>query len=369
MTRPLSQKMRFLTFTSIALLGFVHGYNLNPAYLAPYSTLENEPLTFTTFFQYFFSNGFLRFRIPILFLISGYLYALYDAKPYPERTKKRFVTLVVPYLLWSAIGLLITFLLQQFSFTADIVRRAGIDQMGDNRPYTEISWQGILFRWLFMPISYQLWFILVLFIYNAAYPVFRYMVDKFPWFWFLATGFLWFTLFNIRHLEGQGMFFFSIGIWLQKRQVNIENVPKWFSLGLCWIFFTGICIIKTFIAFEFEPNNMATMVTLTVLYQLAVISGILAIWYSTDKIAAWWMRQEWLKDSTGYSFIIFGLHVPLLVYVMHFALDLLGDFRYARLTAYMLVPVSVIICCIGIGHLLKKFTPGFYTLLTGGRGF
>lgn len=369
MTRATSQKMRFLTFTSIALLGFVHGYNLNPSYLAPYSTLDNEPLSFTTFFQYFFSNGFLRFRIPILFLISGYLYAQYDSKPYWERTKKRFLTLIIPYLLWSAIGLLITFIFQQFSFTADIVFRAGIDQMGDNRPYAEIGWKGILFRWLVMPISYQLWFIFVLFIYNAAYPFFRLMILRVPWIWFLATGFLWFTLFNIRHLEGQGMFFFSIGIWLQKRQINIEKLPKWFSVGLCWIFFMGVCLIKTFIAFEFEPNTYATLVTLTVLYHLAAVSGILAIWFSVDQLAAWWMQQERLKDSTGYSFFIFGLHVPLLVYAMRFALDLIGDFRYGRLTAFILVPVSVIIFCILVGHFFKRFTPGFYSLLTGGRGF
>jgi len=95
MTRALSQKMRFLTFISIALLGYVHGYNLNKTYLTPWSTID-EPLTFTTFFEYFISNGFLRFRIPILFLISGYLYAQYDNKPYGQRTKKRFITLIFP---------------------------------------------------------------------------------------------------------------------------------------------------------------------------------------------------------------------------------------------------------------------------------
>lgn len=368
MTRPLSQKMRFLTFTSIALLGFVHGYNLNPAYLAPYSTIENDPLSFTAFFQYFFSNGILRFRIPILFIISGYLYAQYDAKPYWERTSRRFVTLIVPYLLWSAIGLLLTYTLQQFPLTADIVFRAGIDQMGDNRPYAEIGWKGVIYRWLVMPVSYQLWFIFVLFLYNAAYPIFRFMVLKFPWVWFLATGFLWFTLFNVRHLEGQGMFFFSIGIWLQKRQVNIEKAPKWFSLGLCWIFFVGVCLVKTFIAFEFEPGTAATKMTLTILYHLAVVSGIMAVWFSADKIAAWWMQQEGLNDSTRYSFFIFGLHVPLLAYVMRFALDLMEGFRFSRFTAFLLAPALVIVLCIAIGHLVKRVSPRFYSLLTGGRG-
>lgn len=68
MTRSLSQKFRFFTFVCIALLAYVHGYNLRDTYLNPFSTVD-EPLTFTAFFEYLFANGLLRFRIPMLFLI------------------------------------------------------------------------------------------------------------------------------------------------------------------------------------------------------------------------------------------------------------------------------------------------------------
>src|SRR3954471_15749994 len=130
MNRFLSQKFRFYSFLSISLLLYVHGYNLNVAYLTPFSTV-NEPLTFTTFIEYFLANGALRFRIPLLFIISGYIYALQDKKPYKERAKKRFVTLIIPFIIWSAVGLLITYLWQQFPTTAQAVREAQLDQMGD----------------------------------------------------------------------------------------------------------------------------------------------------------------------------------------------------------------------------------------------
>ncbi|HMP91709.1 MAG TPA: acyltransferase [Phnomibacter sp.] len=368
MNRQLSLKIRFLTFISIALLGFVHGYNLTNPYLTPYATVEHDPLTITTFIQYFFANGFLRFRIPILFLISGYLYALYDYKPYWQRTKHRFVTLLVPYFIWSAIGLLITFLLQQFPYTAHIVASAAIDQMGDNRPYSEIGWHGIIIRWAFAPISYQLWFIYVLFVYNVLYPLFRLMVIRFAWPWFILTGFLWATFFNIGFMEGQGLFFFSIGIWLQKRLISIDKEPKWFSLGLCWIFFIGVCCVKTFIAFEFEPGNRATFITLSILYQLTVVSGILAIWFGVDKLAQWWMQRPWLKQSANQAFFMYGLHVPLLVYIMTMVLQLLQGWALARLIAYILVPAVVMIVCISIGNLLRRIAPAIYNVITGGRG-
>ena len=95
MNRFLSQKFRFYSFVCISMLLFVHGYNLNETYLTPFSQVK-EKMTFTTFFEYVVSNGLLRFRIPLLFIISGYIFALQDIKPYKERVKKRVMTLMVP---------------------------------------------------------------------------------------------------------------------------------------------------------------------------------------------------------------------------------------------------------------------------------
>ncbi len=130
MDRFLSQKFRFYSFISIALLLFVHGYNLQETHLTPFSVVK-EQLTFTTFIEYFLANGALRFRIPLLFIISGYIYAIQDKKPYEERIKKRFITLIIPFLIWSAAGLIITYLWQQFPAAAQAVKDAQLDQLGD----------------------------------------------------------------------------------------------------------------------------------------------------------------------------------------------------------------------------------------------
>src|SRR5437868_2814066 len=104
MNRFISQKFRFYSFICIALLMFVHGYNLKETYLTP-ASLVDEPMNFASFIEYFISNGLLRFRIPMLFMISGYIFALQDNKPYGERVKNRFITLIIPYFIWAAIGL------------------------------------------------------------------------------------------------------------------------------------------------------------------------------------------------------------------------------------------------------------------------
>ncbi|MFT3680871.1 MAG: acyltransferase [Ferruginibacter sp.] len=367
MNRFLSQKLRFFTFFCIALLVYVHGYNLNVAYLAPISSVQ-EPLTITTFTEFLFANGLLRFRIPMLFIISGYLYAFYDNRPYIERTKKRFVTLIIPYLIWSAVGLLVTYLFQQFPITAKAVLLSDLDQLHDNRPYAEIGWAGILKRWILVPISFQLWFIFALFVYNVVYPGLRWLVLKIPYIWFPLAFFLWFTYFNVFYIEGQGLLFFSLGIWLQKKNISIERPPRWFPQGLFWILYIGINIIKTFIAFELEGYTTLSMVVLLILYNFSILAGIMAIWFGSNAVVRWCMNQRWFSKASAFSFFIYGLHIPLMAYLMRLAFMYTHNLPNYRLLCYILVPAFVVLLCIILANILRKIVPGLYRLMTGGRG-
>lgn len=368
MNRFLSQKFRFYSFVCIALLLFVHGYNLKIAYLSP-ASLVNEDLTFTTFIEYLFANGLLRFRIPILFLISAYIFAMHDQRPYGERIKKRFISLMIPYFIWSAVGLAITFLLQQFPATARIVHESQLDQLGDNRPYKIIGWVGVLFRWIVAPVSFQLWFIRSLFVYNLLYPVFKWAVLKYPVITFCILFLFWVSMSSVILIEGQGMFFFALGIWLNKTNYQIINRPDWYSSSICWLFFVGISVIRTFMAFEFETNTPLTIGLLTVLYIISVGTGVLAIWYSADSMIKWFMERRWFVWASSFSFIIYGLHIPILAYLTQFIYlhwNFIPDYR---LLTYIIAPVFVLVFCIGTGALFRVWFPKIYRIATGGRGF
>jgi fucose 4-O-acetylase-like acetyltransferase len=368
MNRFLSQKFRFYSFLCIALLLYVHGYNLNVTYLTPYSTVD-EPLTFTTFIEYFFANGALRFRIPMLFMISGYIYALQDNKPYGERIKRRIRTLIIPFLIWSALGLILTYLWQQFPVTAQAVKDAQLDQFGDNRPYTEIGWEGILRRWLVKPVSFQLWFIRSLFIYNMLYPVIKWAVIKYPVIWFSVLFIFWHTIFSFFFIEGLGLFFFSFGIWLRKSNYPIHKKPSWFSHYLSWLFFIGMSFIKSFMAFELEPETLLTRIVLYALHDVSIASGILAIWFSGNGVVKWFMKKRWFVSTTSFSFIIFALHVPLIHYTTRLAFIYWRNLTNYRLVTYLVTPVFILLFCIAVGMLFRKIWPKGYRIATGGRGF
>ena len=367
-SRFLSQKLRFYTFISIVLLLFVHGYNLKETYLLPHSTVD-EPLGITTFFELFIANGILRFRIPLLFIISGFIYALQDRIPYKEQVKKRAFTLLVPYLLWSAVGLAITFLWQQFPVTAQAVLDARLDQLGDNRPYAAIGWSGILFRWLLAPIAFQVWFILALFLYDLLYPFIRWVLGKNAILWLGITFILWAFEISFLVFDCRGLFFFSLGVWLQKTNFNLEKKPKWLSLGLAWLFFIGFCVIKTFMAFELDPASPVTYWILNILHTVSVLSGILAVWFGADRLVKWCMRRHWFVWATSFSFFVFGLHAPLVVYLTRLCYLYIHEIPNYRLLTYLLVPVIILAFSIAMAAAMRKLLPGLYRLATGGRGF
>jgi fucose 4-O-acetylase-like acetyltransferase len=367
MNRFISQKFRFYSFVCIALLVFVHGYNLEDGYLQPF-TLVEEPLTFTTFIEYLLANGILRFRIPMLFIISGYIMALQDRKPYRQMAKRRFQTLMVPYFIWSAVGLLLTFIWQQVPVLAEAVYAAQVDQLGDNRAYSAIGWKGILFRWIVVPISFQLWFIRSLFIYNLLYPVFRWCIHRYPRAWFGGMFLLWILQFNFIFVESQGLLFFSLGIWLSKSAYPLHRQPEWFSYYLAWLFFIGLGVIRTFMAFELEASHFTTWLMI-LMYAGMVIAGLLAVWFGADPVVKWCMQRPWFLWISAFSFIIYGLHVPLIQYITMLMYHYLHALPNYRILVYVLAPLSTLVICILAGALLRKAVPGFYRLATGGRGF
>lgn len=349
------------------LLVYVHGYNLNDSYLQPF-TIVQERLTFTSFFEYFTANGLFRFRIPMLFAISGYLFSLGDEQPYLKRIGKRTKTLLLPYLIWSAIALLITFLWQQFPVTAKAVFNAQLDQFGDNRPYTEIGWKGIVQRWTLVPVAFQLWFIRVLFVYNLLYPLLKSAVIKIPKIWFTVCILLWLTMFGLHFIEGEGLLFFSLGIWLAKRNKDLTVTPKWLNLKWVVPVFLFVCTTKSILAFYALPN-MFYGITLLLLHKITVFTGFITFWFGCDAMVKWLMNRKWFVWVSAFSFMIYALHVPLINYTHQLILPYTKSWPLYRMTDYLLLPLAIIIFSITVGALLRWTTPKLYGILTGGRGF
>ena len=104
---------------------YVHAFNFDDRYLWPGRPFE-EAMNLPNFLQVLITNGLFRFGIPLFFLRSGFLIAETEERYTPlTRIKKRFHTLVLPYLAWSFIGLAIA---RHGGRRPDIFRPLGIYQ-------------------------------------------------------------------------------------------------------------------------------------------------------------------------------------------------------------------------------------------------
>lgn len=356
----------------MVLLVFVHGYNLDLRYLQPWTT-PGEPLTATSFIEYFLANGIFRFRIPMLFIISGYLYAWHDQKPNDERMNKRLRTLLVPYLLWSAFGIAMTYVLELFPYTRNLVAGSHVMQIDDSRLLLhDYRWYELLTRWLVIPVSYQLWFIRVLLVYNLAYPAIRWCVlhKNARWIFFGFAFLLWLGTMGFVFVEGEGLLFFSLGVWMQKTDFSIEAPGRWLR-PLGWgIVFVGLAAIKTYLAFNGEALiGRSVYPVIVLMHKMVVFSGLVTCWYGFDPVVKWCMARPWFAWLSAFSFIIYAMHAPLVAITINSMIELLQPLKGAQLMAFFLLPVSLLLLCILTGVALRYFVPKAYSTLTGGRGF
>ena len=363
-----SLKFRFWSFVSMVLLVFVHAYNLNESYLQPW-TIPGEPLTFTGFTEYWLANGILRFRIPMLFIISGYLFAMGDAKGYKQRSGKRVRTLFYPYLIWSAVGLLLTYVLELSDYGKNIVTATRMMQIDESRTLLhQYHWYEVLARWIFFPVSYQLWFIRVLLIYNLVYPAIRWCVmhPKAKWFFFSIVFLFWMATVGLVLIEGEGLLFFSIGVWMQKTNFNIDTPNKWLQPKYWIIIFLGLSVLKTILAFNVYFTGIEPV--LLIMHKLVVGSGLICAWYGADKLVKYCMNKSWFVWLSAFSFMIYVLHAPLVVYATKAIFLQINHWVGYRMFTFILLPLCLVILSVLIAFLIRKLLPAVYSFITGGRG-
>jgi fucose 4-O-acetylase-like acetyltransferase len=366
-----SSKFRFWAFISMVLLVFVHGYNLHERYLQPW-TLPGEPLTLTAFTEYFLANGIFRFRIPMLFIISGYLFAMHDHIPYKKRIGKRARTLVVPYFAWSALGLAFTWILEWSAVGRSMVAGSHVVQIDATRALLhDYRWYELLTKFVFFPVPFQLWFIRVLFIYNLAYPALRWCVmhPVARWIFFPVVALMWLGTMGFVFFEGEGLLFFSLGILMQKRMFDIETPgkglhPLWWGAA-----FVIVAAGKTLLAFNGSWLLVNIQIpALVVMHKLVVVSGLIACWYGLDPLVRWCMARPWFVWLSAFAFMIYAMHSPLVSYSASLVLAWLEPVAGARFLGFILLPLAVISLSILAGALLRRVLPKVYGLLTGGRG-
>lgn len=350
----LSQKLKLLSFILMICVVFIHSYNLG------YSNInESEAITLQVnhFIQNFISQGITRIAVPLFFFISSILYFYkFDVSfsTYSKKIQKRVVSLLIPYILWSIIGLLLYLILQINPLTSRF--------FSDNiELIINFSFLEILDKIFIHPIPFQLWFIRDLFILVLISPIIEILNKYSKGYWLIVLAVAWFFNYPTIIIQTGSLLFFSIGAFIVR--YRFELLLKKISFRLALISFTIWISFNIFhsLNYLYQVNFLFEIIK-----KIFILIGVFSVWSIYDHINN--KCQLTFSDTIlKTTFFLFAVHEPFLTILRKLLLTSIGKNELQLLIVYFLSAIIVIITSIYIALLFKKNLGKLYFFLTGGR--
>lgn len=356
MSDYLSQKIRVISFFAMILVVFLHSYNAVVNFKTTTLHTENG---INLFIQNFITNGIARVAVPLFFLISGFLFFFkHDASLQGTLTKyrKRFRSLVIPYLFWSVWGLLLFFALQNLPYAENFFR---------NEPVKNFSAAKLADTILLNPIPYQFWFIKSLVVLVLVSPIIYFLTQKLRIGWVILTALLWYFNFPyplVLGFEfGLGLVFFSLGAFLALNGTNYLACfyPK--AAVVAFILWLLMALIQTILI------DHVSLDTYIIMQKTSAAIGVFAIWYFYDIVFKEKTFGKKYFSLFSLSFFIFAFHEPILTIFKKGLIFLAGKTEFTSILVYFLAPIITILISIAVGAILRQRATSFYQLITGGR--
>ena len=352
----LSEKIKTISFFAMISVVYIHSYNFE---LIMDSQLNMVTTTkgYSTFIQLFLSFGLTRIAVPFFFIFSGFLFFLNvngSNSEFLSKIKKRFKTLLVPFLLWSSWGLLFYLILQSIpQFTNFFTNKLVIN-------YSLTEWLSTLF---INPIAPQLWFLRDLFVLILLSPLIYFLVKKLNYFILLLLLIPWLFKINLM-VSNEAVLFFTFGAFLSTYKKTVIYVDFSKNALIFFIAWLILVLIKTILQYQNFEYHLIT----NLIHKLSIIIGIVAIWCMYDKYKHIFVfKNKYIILLTTLSFFLFAFHEPFLTVYKKLLLFGFGKNGWASITTYFLAPIFTIINGVFVASILKKYLSSFYALLNGGR--
>lgn len=352
MTLALSAKLRLLTFVSLTAVLIRHSYNLDLRFSDEAASATGG---IVAYIEDFVSIHLTWVVIPLFFAISGYLFfrtLVPTWQGYLAKWRSRLRTLVVPYLLWSAWGIVVYASLQRLPLS----RAYFVNNRLDGLPL------GYVARRLVVdPLPYQLWFLQALIGCVALAPVVYWLVSRGRRWGLLPLAVLWLLDVNLGpYLRGEALMFFGLGCLAALGGLPSLRLPRRQTLTLLAVWVASIAAYTLVTTWVHEP-------ALRIVFRLLMLPGLLAVWTTYDVLVHDVDREGRLWRVSAYGFFLYAAHQPLLMIVKKLLFRASGHSDVTDLVFYVLAPAVVVAVLLPVGSLLARRTPRFYALITGGR--
>ena len=373
-----SESINMLRFPLAILVVFVHSFGAD----IDVSELHARGLTGLAVYDYirlFFSVVIARSAVPLFFIISGYLLFLkvddYSKSVYMAKLKKRWHSLVIPYLLW-----LVLFILWNLMFTAGAILLHGkpytsiLDYFHQNG-YLHMFWDSNIWgertNWMGMethksgPVLLPFWYMRDLIIMVILSPFVYYLIKKIKSVFIVLLLVIYAFDFKISWISGTfacASLFFSMGAYFAIRKLDFTEVLwKWRYL-ICPI------AISLMVYQTYSGSAMGDSISKMVHPWMVIFQSFAFIIIASQlcKYSKLYIVNMRLART---SFFIYALHPFVLGYVIVTVNNVipLENVWLVKTFNYLFAPLICVGICIGVYWVMQKLMPTALRVIVGER--
>lgn len=355
MDKYLSTKIRACATISSLSIIYIHNSFIDEARVIA----DPHDLPFNFIIQTFIAEGVARWGLVFFWIMSGFLFFRtfeLTGTNYFRKIRNRFISLFIPYVIWSGLGIVYYFIVQTFIFPEyDFTREKMV----------ELTYMELAYVWLFNPTNYQLWFLRDLFLLVLISPL-LYLLLK-----YFREGFVAILLFL--YLANIEVFWpvqkmlsvlgFSMGGLLALNQYrHPASLNRLFPvMVLVWLLLISIHTWSIYRSWD-QP-------IMSVFFKISRLMGVYILWKGYDRleISQLLERKDGLNGLIYVSFFLYLFHEPFLTSVRQFLFFLIPITEVSGLLLFILIPLGVFFVAYILRKGLRQYFPGMYGVLTGNR--
>lgn len=359
--------IRRLRFPLIVLIVYLHSYGLPPEDVS-------VPLVQSGLYEIvrtILSDIIAHSAVPAFFFISGFLFFYnvenFSFQVYKTKMKRRFFTLLIPYLLWNLLALAIWFFRQsRMGFTVEDVLLQYLDKgllscfwifgvVGDEN-------RDVLgnVTHLTIPANLPLWYLRDLIVVSAFSPIIYTCLKRGRLFIlsFFAAIFLFGFFQNIPGLSSVAVFFFSFGAYFSITKADYTRIFHQAFVPALMIYL----LLLAYTVIRYQTTDAV------LLFPLLRMLGVLVVFGIGDWIVRHSVPSLPLFFSES-SFFVYAVHY---VFFLSFVDHLLGCVfpttnEITHTMLYLICPMIKVFLYVGIYAVLKRCVPRPLSIMVGKR--
>lgn len=361
MNKELSELIRSMRLIMVIGLVFVH-FGIFPGdSLNPFSGVVDAQFFYASSLNSFFTYFFLC-SVPVLSMISGYLYSYNGIDSYSSMIKKKIKTLILPSIAWTSFWLLVAFILHMIGKLTNLF--SFYDQGFEN--YSLLDFLNGIIGITEAPFAFQFWFVHDLVLSLLISPILVALLKRIGLLFVIFPFILWaieiepLVFFNFKVIS-----FFIVGLYAGvsgfqpkiPQQLGLYN----FSIAIFIAMVLGRIYIPDFYKGQM-PYETQYELLLRIIGSIAIISMVFNIRLYLGYV------YSALINRSGYAFYLHASHYPLVI-MIKLILSMTGLFvgEIGLCALWIITIILTISFAIISAEIIHRITPAVYRFLNGQR--